>query len=69
MIEKTNCKNTGTLVDAKAEGALFRVSVSNSLRSTTDWKAVALSLAKKAAISDNAFDNIVAANTHLTETW
>lgn len=99
MIEKNNCKSTGTLVDAlgetkariadlkvaedeiknallarlgadaKAQGERFRVSISNSLRSTTDWKAVALALAKKAAIGDDAFENLVAANTNLTETW
>lgn len=49
------------------EGELFRITISESLRETTDWKAVALALAKRAAIGEKAFDNLVAKNTNVAE--
>jgi hypothetical protein len=55
--------------ESKLEGELFRLSLSNSIRQTTDWKAVALLMAKKAGVSDKVFDNAVAANTNLTDMW
>ena|SRR6188768_532898 len=55
--------------ESKTEGELFRLSLSNTLRSTTDWKAVALAMAKKAGVSDKVFDNAVAANTNCSTMW
>jgi hypothetical protein len=55
--------------EAKLEGELFRLALSNSIRSTTDWKAVALAMAKKAGVSDKVFDSCVASNTNLTDMW
>jgi len=55
--------------ESKLEGELFRLALSNTLRSTTDWKAVALAMAKKAGVSDKVFDNAVALNTNCTAIW
>jgi hypothetical protein len=55
--------------EAKLEGEIFRLTLGHSLRQTTDWKAVSLALAKKAGITDKAFDTLVAANTGCTDMW
>ena len=55
--------------ESKLEGELFRLAISHTLRSTTDWKAVALFLAKKAGISDKQFDSLVAGSTNTTDMW
>lgn len=53
----------------KGEGELFRLSLTHSITSRTDWKAVALAMAKKAGVSDKVFDNCVAANTDCGTQW
>ena len=53
----------------KGEGELFRLSLSHTITSRTDWKAVALAMAKKAQISDRVFDSVVAANTDCGTQW
>ena len=53
----------------KGEGELFRLSLSNTITSRTDWKAVALMMAKKAGVSDKVFDNAVAAATDCGTQW
>ncbi len=58
-----------TAGEGKVEGDLFRLSLSHSLRSTTDWKAVALAMAKKAGVSDKVFDTAVAGATTCTPMW
>ena len=62
-----------TLIDregeSKLEGDLFRLSLTHSITSRTDWKAVALAMAKKAGVSDKVFDNCVAANTDCGTQW
>ena len=62
-----------TLIDregeSKLEGELFRLSLSHTLRSVTDWKSVALTLAKKAGITDKQFDALVANSTTMGDTW
>lgn len=55
--------------EGKFEGELFRLALSHTLRSTTDWKAVCLTLAKKAGITDKAFDALVADSTTMTDSW
>lgn len=55
--------------EGQFEGELFRLSLSHSLRTSTDWKAVAMAMAKKAGVSDKVFDGVVAANTGATPTW
>jgi hypothetical protein len=55
--------------ESKLEGELFRLSLANTLRSTTDWKAVAAILAKKAGITDKALDAMIAANTNCSAAW
>jgi len=55
--------------ESKLEGELFRLSLSHTVRSLTDWKAVALAMAKKAGVTDKVFDNCVAANTSLSDQW
>jgi hypothetical protein len=55
--------------ECKLEGELFRLSLANTLRSTTDWKAVAQALAKKAGITDKALDALIASNTNCTAAW
>lgn len=55
--------------ECKLEGELFRLSLANTLRSTTDWKAVAAALAKKAGINDKALDALIAENTNCTAAW
>jgi len=55
--------------EAKLEGELFRLSLANQLRSTTDWKAVAAVLAQKAGLTDKVLDAIIAANTNCTAAW
>ena len=55
--------------EGKYEGELFRLSLANQLRSTTDWKAVAQALALKAGLTDKALDAIIAANTNCTAAW
>ena len=62
-----------TLIDregeGKFEGELFRLSLANTLRQTTDWKAVAAALAVKAGIKDKDLDALIAANTDCTASW
>lgn len=53
----------------KGEGELFRLSLVHSITSRTDWKSVALNLAKKAGISDKAFDALVAGATDCGTQW
>jgi hypothetical protein len=55
--------------ESKLEGELFRLSLANQLRSTTDWKAVAQALAVKANLTDKALDAIIALNTNCTAAW
>ena len=55
--------------EGKLEGELFRLALSHTIRQTTDWKAVALAMAKKAGVSDKVFDNCVAANTNIGDQW
>jgi hypothetical protein len=55
--------------ECKVEGELFRLSLSHTITSRTDWKAVALALAKKAQISDKAFDALVAGATDCGTQW
>ncbi len=55
--------------ECKAEGELFRLSLSHTITSRTDWKAVSLALAKKAGISDKAFDSLVAGATDCGTQW
>jgi Mg-chelatase subunit ChlI len=55
--------------EGKAEGETFRAAISRTLRSTTDWQAVALHLLKKSSLGDKAFDNLVAANTSHNPSW
>lgn len=55
--------------ECKIEGELFRLALSHSLRSNTDWRAVALHFAKKAGVTDKVFENQVAANTNCTDSW
>lgn len=55
--------------ESKAEGEVFRIALSNSLRSSTDWKAVAFAMAKRAGVSDKVFDATVADNTVCTPMW
>jgi len=55
--------------ECKLEGELFRLSLNNTVRSVTDWKAVALAMAKKAGVSDKVFDNAVAAATSCSTQW
>ena len=55
--------------ESKLEGELFRLSLANTLRSTTDWKAVAQVLAKKAGITDKVLDALIAANTNCSASW
>lgn len=55
--------------ECKLEGELFRLSLANTLRSTTDWKAVCAILAKKAGIKDKDLDALIAANTNCTASW
>lgn len=55
--------------ECKLEGELFRLSLNNTVRSVTDWKAVALAMAKKAGVSDKVFDNAVAAATACSTQW
>jgi hypothetical protein len=66
LIKETLIEREG---EAKLEGELFRLSLANQLRSTTDWKAVAQILAKKAGITDKALDAMIAANTNCTAAW
>ncbi len=62
-----------TLIDRegefKGEGELFRLSLVHSITSRTDWKAVALAMAKKAGVTDKQFDSAVAANTDCGTQW
>lgn len=53
----------------KGEGQLFRLALSHTITSRTDWKSVALALAKKAQISDKAFDDLVAGATDCGTQW
>jgi hypothetical protein len=53
----------------KGEGEVFRLSLTHSITSRTDWKAVALAMAKKAGVSDKVFDNAVAAATDCGTQW
>lgn len=55
--------------EAKLEGAMFRLSLANTITSRTDWKAVALAMAKKAGVTDKAFDNCIAENTNCGTQW
>lgn len=55
--------------EGKAEGQRYRVAISNTLRSKTDWQSVALALAKKAGIRDSDFDKIVSERTDMADTW
>lgn len=55
--------------EAKLEGELFRMSLTHSITSRTDWKAVALAMAKKAGVTDKQFDNVVAGNTDCGTQW
>lgn len=69
--EMDNIKQT--LIDregeGKFEGELFRLSLANTLRQTTDWKAVAAALAAKAGITDKALDALIAQHTDCTASW
>ena len=53
----------------KGEGDLFRLTLSHTITSRTDWKAVALAMAKKAGVSDKVFDTAVAAATDCGTAW
>jgi hypothetical protein len=55
--------------EGKHEGELFRLSLSNSLRSTTDKDAVILALAKAAGFTDKRLDNLIASHTSLADNW
>ena len=55
--------------ETKLEGELFRLAISHTLTSRTDWKAVALAMAKRAAVSDKVFENCIAANTGCVDAW
>jgi hypothetical protein len=55
--------------EGRFEGELFRLSLNHSVRSTTDWKAVALHFAIRAGVSDKVFDNCVASNTSIADMW
>ena len=55
--------------ESKLDGDLFRLTLAHTVRQTTDWKAVALAMAKKAGVGDKAFDNCVAANTGMVDMW
>lgn len=55
--------------ESKLEGELFRLSLAHSLRTTTDWKAVAAALAVKAGIKDKDLDALIAQNTNCTDMW
>ena len=53
----------------KGEGQLFRLSLSHTITSRTDWKSVALACAKRAGMSDKAFDSLVAGATDCGTQW
>jgi hypothetical protein len=55
--------------ESKNEGEQFRLALSHSLRTTTDWKAVAAALARTAGISDKALDALIAENTNVQDSW
>lgn len=55
--------------EGKHEGELFRLSMSHTLRSRTDWTAVAAALARKAGLTDKALDALIAEHTSLNDTW
>lgn len=55
--------------ECKVEGELFRLSLVHSITSRTDWKAVALAMAKKAGVTDKQFDSVVAASTDCGTQW
>jgi len=55
--------------ECKVEGELFRLSLTHSITSRTDWKAVALAMAKKAGVSDKVFDTCIAASTDCGTQW
>lgn len=55
--------------ESKLEGELFRLALSHTLRTTTDWKAVCATLAKKAGLTDKALDALIAANTNVADSW
>jgi hypothetical protein len=66
LIKETLIEREG---EAKLEGEIFRLALSNTLRQTTDWKAVVATLAKKAGITDKALDALIAANTGCSASW
>jgi hypothetical protein len=55
--------------ESKTEGEVFRLSLTHSLTTRVDWKAVASVLAKKANISDKVLDNIIADASNCTDAW
>ena len=55
--------------EGKHEGELFRLALSNSMRSTVDKDAVILTLAKAAGYTDKRLDNLMAAHTSLADNW
>ena len=55
--------------ECKVEGELFRLSLTHIITSRTDWKAVALAMAKKAGVTDKAFDSVIASNTDCGTQW
>lgn len=66
IIKRTLIEREG---EFKGEGELFRLTLANTITSRTDWKAVALAMAKKANVTDKVFDNCVAANTDCGTQW
>lgn len=68
-LDNTKALLIGTIGEGAAEGERFRVALSHSLRSTTDWKAVVSTLAKEAGITDKRLDNLIAKHTSCAPTW
>lgn len=68
-LDLTKARLISLIGEGAAEGERFRVALSHSLRSTTDWKAVVSTLAKEAGITDKRLDNLIAKHTSCAPTW